>query len=212
MPTGYTHNVGDGTLTEFRDFALQCARAFGALITMRDDPADAPIPDAIEASSYYSDRLKESEAQLFTLNEMGDDEVIAAAQKDNDDSMAAYRKRLAEDAATRDRYLAMLEHVRAWEPPTHDHAPMKEFMVEQLMTSIDCDCGHVPKTPRMLTPTEWLNERREDLKQGIARYREQDQAERKRAADRTAWIAALKASLQEGHAAEGERMEAEARQ
>ena len=35
MPTGYTAAVCSGEITEIKDFALSCARAFGALITMR---------------------------------------------------------------------------------------------------------------------------------------------------------------------------------
>lgn len=63
MPTGYTHGVQDGTVTEFRDFALICARAFGATILMRDDPMDAPIPDEFQSSTYHLDRLKELEIE-----------------------------------------------------------------------------------------------------------------------------------------------------
>lgn len=37
MPTGYTASVQEGKVTEFRDFAMECARAFGALVMMRDE-------------------------------------------------------------------------------------------------------------------------------------------------------------------------------
>lgn len=206
MPTGYTHNVGDGTLTEFRDFALQCARAFGALITMRDAPADAPIPDVIEPSSYYSGRLAESEALLAALDRMGDDEIRQAAQADNDARMEAYRKRCQDVQDTRDRYLAMLEKVQAWTPPTPDHERMKSFMAEQLADSIACDCSYTPEAPVLMSATDWLNARLEDLKQQIETHRKNDAEERRRAAERTAWVAALRASLP----IEGARQESEA--
>ena len=45
MPTGYTADIQDGKITTLREYALSCARAFGALIMMRDDPHDAPIAD-----------------------------------------------------------------------------------------------------------------------------------------------------------------------
>jgi hypothetical protein len=48
MPTGYTAAVADGTITEFPDFAMQCARAFGTLVLMRDEPQDAAIPEKFE--------------------------------------------------------------------------------------------------------------------------------------------------------------------
>ena len=37
MPTGYTDKIKDGIT--FKEYAMGCARAFGALITMRDNPA-----------------------------------------------------------------------------------------------------------------------------------------------------------------------------
>ena len=64
MPTGYTASVADGRVTEFAPFALQCARAMGALIMMRDEPHDAPIPERFEASDYYSKSLAEARERL----------------------------------------------------------------------------------------------------------------------------------------------------
>lgn len=62
MPTGYTAAVCDGKITEFPAFALQCARAFGALITMRDDAMNAPIPEEIKPdTSYYDKNISEAE-------------------------------------------------------------------------------------------------------------------------------------------------------
>ena len=43
MPTGYTAGILEGET--FEQYALQCAKAFGALVMMRDEPSDAPIPD-----------------------------------------------------------------------------------------------------------------------------------------------------------------------
>jgi len=60
MPTGYTYPVVEGKITEFSDFALSCARAFGALITMRDDPHDTPIPETFEPSDYNAKKLAEA--------------------------------------------------------------------------------------------------------------------------------------------------------
>lgn len=36
MPSGYTAGVGNGSVVEFGDYAWRCARAFDALVTMRD--------------------------------------------------------------------------------------------------------------------------------------------------------------------------------
>lgn len=55
MPTGYTNRIQNGEITEFKDFALACARAFGALISMRDDALDAPMPAEILPDTKYHD-------------------------------------------------------------------------------------------------------------------------------------------------------------
>jgi hypothetical protein len=67
MPTGYTADVQNGTVTELRDFALSCARAFGACIMMRDDPPGTPIPDQFEPSSYYRIECEKAQAELSRL-------------------------------------------------------------------------------------------------------------------------------------------------
>ena len=36
MPTGYTHELHEGEEISFEKFVMSCARAFGALVLMRD--------------------------------------------------------------------------------------------------------------------------------------------------------------------------------
>jgi len=55
MASGYVHKMLDDK-QDFRTFAMSCARAFGALITMRDEPADAPIPDEFKPDPYHMER------------------------------------------------------------------------------------------------------------------------------------------------------------
>jgi len=44
MPTGYTAEIYEGEKeVTFEKFALTCARAFGACITIRDEPMSASI-------------------------------------------------------------------------------------------------------------------------------------------------------------------------
>ena len=57
MPTGYTLELYDGKDITFEEFVLKCARAFGALINMRDEPRDAPIPERFEPSYYHLKEL-----------------------------------------------------------------------------------------------------------------------------------------------------------
>jgi len=50
MPTGYTLDLYDGKNITFKEFVMKCAGAFGALISMKDESLDAPIPEHLEPS------------------------------------------------------------------------------------------------------------------------------------------------------------------
>jgi hypothetical protein len=64
MPTGFTADICKGAEVSFEDFAMTCARAFGALYSMRDEPMDAPIPETFVASGYHADELEKAKARL----------------------------------------------------------------------------------------------------------------------------------------------------
>lgn len=63
MPTGYTADVADGKITDFVEYALQCARAFGACIMLRDEPISSEIPE-FQPSDYNANALAEAEKTL----------------------------------------------------------------------------------------------------------------------------------------------------
>lgn len=55
MPTGYTWDIKDEIT--FEQFIMNCARAFGALVEMRDEPRDKKIPDELKPSDYHNKEL-----------------------------------------------------------------------------------------------------------------------------------------------------------
>jgi hypothetical protein len=197
MPTGYTAAVSDGTTTELHEFAMQCARAFGALITMRDDPASTEIPDEFVADDYYKKALDDARSELAALEAMATETIRAEAAKANDKALKSHRDYLTAKAQIRARYEVMIGKVQGWTPPTADHQELKDFMLRQLHESIRFDCNYVPEESKARTPTEWLNGRREALKRDVARYTEEHAKECDRAAKRTAWVKALRGSLKE---------------
>ena len=127
MPTGYTADVGDGKVTDFVAFALNCARNFGALMHMRDDSTDAEIRED-EPSTYSRDGLAKAKARLAHLDLLSIDEAGAESTLEYEESLRGFNERKRERGATRQRYEEMLELVRAWEPPTAGHINLKEFM------------------------------------------------------------------------------------
>ena len=70
MPTGYTAILFDKPETSFRQYAYVCARAFGALVSMRDESLDVPLPVEIKPDSYYRLRAANIRDELGRLRKM----------------------------------------------------------------------------------------------------------------------------------------------
>lgn len=134
MPTGYTATLMENGQT-FQDFVMGCARAFGALIDMRDSPNDAPIPDKFEPSDYYVKRLIESREKLAQLKAMTDTEKDSFGQAEKAAEIQRIEQWLEKDQVENTRLEVMAAQVQAWNPPTNDHRGIKDFMVQQLRIS-----------------------------------------------------------------------------
>jgi hypothetical protein len=137
MPTGYTASVGEGKVTELKDFVLNCARAF--IPTCRD--SDAPLSYDTKPSDYYAQSLERTEAELARLEALSGAEWTDEFNKRVEDAKASDERYVADKKAQQDNYEAMLSKVRKWEPPTELHENLKRFMREQLDSSIQFDCG-----------------------------------------------------------------------
>lgn len=57
MPSGYTSDIYHGKDVTFKEFALKCARNFGALMHMRDESLDTPIRLKNLEDSYHKNEL-----------------------------------------------------------------------------------------------------------------------------------------------------------
>lgn len=195
MPTGYTAAIADGI--SFEQFAWNCARNFGALITMRDDPADAPVPQKFEPSSFYKEWLDNAKAELDRLDRMTLEEA-AAAEKAEREKKAAYRdKRIKECNELRSKYEAMLGKVRAWVPPSPDHVNMKSFMEQQIAESIrfDCNTTYLDNVPPVVCAADWLANAKAEAARKVANYSEEWAKELDRVASRNRWVEQLRASI-----------------
>lgn len=197
MPTGYTCHVQDGTVTTFRAYALECARAFGALITMRDEPSDAKIPDSFKAETkYYDEQIARAKNALDELHLLADAECGRRAAADHAAALQRHDERLAEKRIQRKRYEDMKAMAAAWTPPSPDHVEMKKFMIEQLDSSIDFDCSESYMDPPIaLSGAEWrthqIDSAKRDLEYGLKHHRE----EIERTEGRNRWVRQLRESL-----------------
>ena len=196
MPTGYTTAVQNGTIADFPAFAMHCARAFGALVTMRDEPMDAPIPDRFDPSvTYHDERLAAASAALTELRSLTPEQAEDRAYQAWKEATARHMDSQRERAAQRDRYETMLAKVLAWEPPSPEHAELRTFMADQLQQSIDFDCGFTSPAPERHTGADWLAAEMTEAERGLAYHTKARAEEIERAAGRTRWVAALRASL-----------------
>lgn len=197
MPTGYTSDL---TLdTPFKDFAIRCARAMGALVMMRDDPLDAPIPDEFPPSDYYRKKVEDAKAKQAAVAEMSPKDVEADLDKYNADRAKLCAESKRKDAEQRKVYERMLAMVREWQPPTADHENFKKFMVEQLTSSIEFDC-HENSTDEWYKPftgtaAEWHEQLKANAARDVVYYEEEWRKEVERSQGRTNWVKALRESL-----------------
>lgn len=197
MASGYTQSILDGA--NFKTFALECARAFGALITMRDDPHGTPIPDEIVPSTdYYDKSLVQDKQALRELKKMKPDQWNIKADEHNRQQRKYWEKRRLECAEIRAKYEAILAQVKKWKPPTKDHKEIKKFMIDQITKSIDWDCSDKrDKKPTPIDGETWYNNQMESVLHSLQYHKKERAAEIKRAKERTKWIRAYKQSILE---------------
>lgn len=191
MPTGYTAPVEEGTITELKDFATQCARAFGAFIHQRDDSMSASLRYPKPPSDgYYKDYLRSAKREYDRWTSLSEEERYAEwseyANKMTPDLHAAMAKR----ALKRSRYEAMLAKVSSVDVPS-DLLGFKEFMVRQLTESIRIDCGGETSLERLYRVEDfpvWCELRAKQLSRRVDYYTEQVEAEQRRYEEAVAFI------------------------
>ncbi len=196
MPTGYTHPVQTGEVAAFPEFAVNCARAFGATIAMRDMAPDAPMTEENLAfdTSYHAEGIIKAQERLETATSWTLEEAAEEARKYNQDQLKYYLKSVRERRETTRRYGSMLLQVEAWTPPTSDHEGLKTFMKEQLESSIDFD-SYTPERPEKIDGPTLQAKEVASAQRDIEYHTEHLTADEDRNAERIGWVNALKDSL-----------------
>ena len=166
MANGYVHDLISNKYT-MEQWALRCARAFGALITMRDEPTDAPIPTEIKPDSYYADRVTKVKADIEALKAMPDSVLLEQQEQVRKDSLKSTLESKARAGDENATCQAMLEKVQAWEPPTPDHQDLKSFMIKSLTEALSHNSGmyetDIESLSRPTDPSKIASVRRERL-------------------------------------------------
>ena len=139
MPTGYTAGIMDGTTQSFGDFARLCARAFGATIHMRDESLSTPYVPRVP-SDYHKKELAVERKRLKRLKAASDASILRKYKKQHLDNIKYHQKRIDEKNLDAQQLNAFLEQARAYKPPTPDHQGIRDFMIEQITSTLDWDC------------------------------------------------------------------------
>ena len=195
MPTGYTADIGKKENVSFREFALKCSRAFGALVEMRDEPMDAPIPSEFKPSSYHKDEFAEACKVFYGSVGMRNDEAERLANEDYVSQLESYAEDVEKDRALAVKYGRMLAKVAKWQSPSPDHDNYRNFMISQLEKSLQDDCGYEHEAPKKLTGAEYRSNLVEEAKRDMDYHKKEFVEEVKRAKERTKWVQNLMRSL-----------------
>lgn len=198
MPTVYTAQIQEGI--SFEKFVMSCARAFGACITMRDDPADKPIPDEFKPSNYHQKCIKEIQKEISLIESYDDDKCESLAFNDYQNEKIYIENCIEEEKNLKKRYTVMFERVNNWNPPTSEHQGLKDFMIEQITSSIEFDCDtkysedELSKL-QLKSGTQWKSDKLIQLNDSLVYHTKQNAEEIERVNGRNLWIKQLRESL-----------------
>lgn len=197
MPTGYTANI-ENDIT-FEEYALHCARAFGACMHQRDS-SQSENPKLVPISSYHVDKLIELDAELGSIKTMNREQREAYGEELKNECISSLQTQFNEAVLLRNKYEAMLVKVNAWSPPTSDHIELKQFMINQINESMQYDCRtdyyiDVITKKSELNPTEFVDNKISELSRSIEYHVNESQNEQARTYKSNKWITELYDSL-----------------
>ncbi|AQY37887.1 hypothetical protein P4V72_30790 [Bacillus thuringiensis] len=197
MPTGYTSDIYEGKDVSSSNYILKCARAFGALIEMRDYPMDAEIPE-FKVSEYHLEHEEAAKNELKRYENMSVEEAEKDLEEVYKRKVASNREVIKKKEKLKQRYMYVLAGVKQWEPPTEEHIKLKEYAIEQLETSIyhDCNTEYYEREPYKQTGAEYLKEMIKRCEDNVLYHQKEYLQEVQRVNNRNNWVKELKLSLE----------------
>ena len=196
MPSGYTSKILKGCT--FEEFVWACARGMDFMIHMRDDPMDKPI--RIKDASFYSTdsfyetevrKLVELQEKISVFDDVQWDEYIESLYQNEYKRQLDYIERKKQDKI---KYEEMLKLVKEWNAPEKLEG-LKKFMIEQIYSSIDFDCGGIKDLDSSSIKRQTRNEIVEKLEEKLARYQKEIRNERHRTEERLIYLRELDESV-----------------
>lgn len=200
MPTGYTEKIKDGIT--FKQFALNCSRAFGALVSMRDDPMDKEIPTNLKFESFHEKSLEEAVKKREELLNMTPEQIIKSLEKEASYQKQYCIKQIEEKKELKIKYENMIREVENYTPPSQDHVEFKKFMLDQLTNSLKWDCDieyHEKELQKLQTVSvqQWIKHEIEIAEDIIKYHKKELEQDRENFKNRNLWITNLHKSLKD---------------
>lgn len=194
MTSAYTCVVQNGTVTDLSGFALRCARAFGALVPMRDEPMDAPLPEKLEPSvSHHDERIEKYQNILKAIDLLSEEDCQSKADSSYEVEIEYYKKRLQERDDEIQRCEKMLVKVRAWRVP-EELLTLKTFMMTQLSQAIGF-LRYEIENPIHKSGETWRKEEKREARMKVNYHMREKQDEIDRTAKRQEWLDMLRSAL-----------------
>jgi len=200
MPTGYTDKILKGAST--KEFALECSRAFTPLMFMRDEPLGVEIPDTIEdtESGYHQAQLETAEKYLKRIKKMSYKRAGQYAENDYRSAVRYHQSALQEKAEGCFKLAKAMAAVAAYTPPTEEHVPYKDFMINQIKGTIEQDGNpdyHIRKLAEIkcLSPQEWKQKQISQAQRDVTYHAEQLIQSQQINLEKNQWMKQLRRSL-----------------
>jgi len=198
MPTAYTAILTRRDDVSLEEFAMRCARAFGAAIMLRDDPLETPIPE-FTVGDYYKQAVSARTAELqafMALDLTGRVEFAKEQIQRQLQEIEDSKKGTLEENA---RYDSMAGKVMRWTPPTPGHDELKAFMLEQLEMSKESTnwTDQAITVLREADPEDWARGYQVNLNRQLAEAIRTLQKQQRRTDEGNEWVRKLRLSLSE---------------
>lgn len=201
MPTGYTCYIEDGNITTAKDFIMLCTRAFGALISMRDEPLSTPIPQEIKADTQYADKMiQHYKNELAKYESLSPDEIHEMNRTEYENRETSRKKSLDKKLNIKKLYEQILSDVKAWIPPTDEHIKLKDFAIEQIEMCIptERELSFYTRKETEMSDDEWIADKIELCRKNISYYEDYRKKEIEHAESCNNWLNAVRDSFYEG--------------
>ncbi|QIA28578.1 hypothetical protein [Phage f2b1] len=194
----FTQSIKYGTEMSAAEFIVGWAKLRGGFAHMRDEPLDAPIR-MLAMSPYRESALKRAKENLEKYKNMTLEEAEATVEAGYQQSVEHQKLMDEKRELQKQKFVALMEQVNKWEPPTLQHLTIKEDALSDLKSAIkDCECS--PIRHEKMGAQEYIDMWVEQYEREVA-YQEKALAEEKQAIEeKNKWITALLDSVEKTYA------------